>query len=442
MSENRLLLKNCQIVEFSPKPNIFESDILIENGEIIQVGQVDFDDFNGTVLDLTGKFVLPGFVCSHNHFYSALARGMTAKIGNTPDFVSILEQIWWKLDRAIDEEILYYLGIIGSLEAVKSGTTAVIDHHSSPNFIKNSLKTLVKGFELSGLRGILCYEVTNRNGEEGMIEGVEENLSFCSYLKEIKKKNPNFPIECAIGAHASFTLSNRAMSLLSVAVERSGKGIHIHVAEDKYDVSYSHKKFGRTPIERLVDFDLLNDKSILAHCVHLNSNDFKEIKRRNGFVIHNPRSNMNNKVGYLKEVSSLNNVALGTDGIGSTMFEELKTAYYIAKENKNDMDFEKVCSILHNGNVILNRYFNKNFGKIEKGYVADLTVVDYLPPTPLNKNNINAHLIFGLSEKDVSDVIINGKVVLKDRQFPFEIESLYNDARRFAKKLWDKMDLL
>jgi len=442
MNNDKLLLKNCQLIEFGSETSVKEGDILIENGEIVQVGQLDLENFNGTLLDLKGKYVVPGLVCSHNHFYSALARGMTAKIGNTPDFVSILEQIWWKLDRAIDEEILYYLGVIGSLEAVKSGVTAVIDHHSSPNFIKNSLQTLVKGFDLSGLRGILCYEVTDRNGEEGMIEGVEENLSFNSYLEEIKKENPNYPVECAIGAHASFTLSDRAMSLLSAAVERSGKGIHIHVAEDKYDVSYSHKHFGRTPVERLIDFDLLNDKSILAHCVHLNSSDFREIKNRNGFVIHNPRSNMNNKVGYLKEVSSLNNIALGTDGIGSTMFEELKTAYYIAKEKKNDMDFKTVCNLLQGGNVILSRYFKKNFGKIEKGYVADLTVFDYLPPTPFNENNVNAHFIFGLSEKDVSDVIVNGKVVLKDRQFPFEIDGIYKEARKFAKKLWDKMDLL
>jgi putative selenium metabolism protein SsnA len=419
-----------------------QGDILIENGFIKDVGQIDLKDFDGITLNLKGKIVTPGLVCAHNHFYSCLARGMTAKIENTPDFVSILEQVWWKLDRAIDEEILYYLGIIGSLEAVKSGTTAVIDHHSSPGCIKDSLKTLAKGFEFAGLRGILCYEVTDRNGENGMIEGVEENLSFASYLKDIKTKNPDYVIECAIGAHASFTLSDRAMSLLSTAVDKSGKGIHIHVAEDKYDVSYSVNNFGRNPVERLIDFDLLNEKSILAHCVYLNSNDFNNILKKNGFVIHNPRSNMNNKVGYLQKVRDFNNVALGTDGIGSAMLEELKAAYYIAKENKNDLDFFKVCNLLHNGNEILSRYFNKNFGKIEKGFVADLTVFDYCSPTPINENNVNAHFIFGLSEKDVCSVIVNGKIILKERHFPFKVEQLYQSARKAAQKLWNRMDLL
>jgi cytosine/adenosine deaminase-related metal-dependent hydrolase len=232
------------------------------------------------------------------------------------------------------------------------------------------------------------------------------------------------------------------MSLLSTAVDKSGKGIHIHVAEDKYDVSYSVNNFGRNPVERLIDFDLLNEKSILAHCVYLNSNDFNNILKKNGFVIHNPRSNMNNKVGYLQKVRDFNNVALGTDGIGSAMLEELKAAYYIAKENKNDLDFFKVCNLLHNGNEILSRYFNKNFGKIEKGFVADLTVFDYCSPTPINENNVNAHFIFGLSEKDVCSVIVNGKIILKERHFPFKVEQLYQSARKAAQKLWNRMDLL
>jgi len=437
--KNKLLLKNGTFFEFSYPFKVEKSDILVEDGIISKVGSFDYSDFKGTVLDLTGKYISPGLVCSHNHFYSALARGITVNIGKTPDFISILEQLWWKLDKAIDEEVIYYSSLIGAIDAIKSGTTSVFDHHSSPSFINGSLKLIEKSFLETGLRGILCYEVSDRNGEKGMIEGIEENLTFSSYLT---KKNKSQLIESAIGAHASFTLGDRAMSLLSMSIDRTGKGIHIHVAEDKYDVNFSVNNYGRTPVERLYDFGLLTEKSLLAHCTHISSIDLKLIEQKKSFIVHNPKSNMNNKVGYFKQAGSFSKVALGTDGIGSNMLEELKFSYFIAKENKMDFDFKKCNDLLNTGNIILNQYFNKNFGKISEGYTADLTIYDYFSPTPINEKNIAGHLIFGISAKDVESVIINGNLVYQNREFPFKIGDIYSKGQKIATKLWQKMENL
>lgn len=442
MVENKILLKNGTILDYSSPAKVYNGDIQIENGLITEVGEIDSKGFNGKVIDLRDKFISSGHVCSHNHFYSSLARGITSKMGKTSDFISILRELWWKLDIVIDEEILYYSSLVGALEAIKCGTTAVIDHHASPSFIKNSLNTIEKTFIEAGLRGILCYEVTNRNGEEGMIEGVEENLSFSSHLKQIKKENPNYLIESAVGGHASFTLGDRALSLLSMAIDRTGRGIHIHVAEDKYDVDFSLDNFNRTPMQRLNDFGLLNEMSILAHCVHVNNEDLNLANEKNAFIVHNPRSNMNNRVGYYKHLRDYRNSVLGTDGIGSGMFEELKLAFYMTKEHNIDVDFSTLCKSLHLGNSILNKYFNSKFGKVAKGYKADLTIYDYCSPTLINSKNLYAHMVFGLSEKDVSSVIINGQIVYHEREFPFETKQIYKNAQNVSIKLWEGINNL
>ena len=183
-----VVLKNACILQFQPPSVKKGMDILIDKGIIADVGKnIAVGNPQTRSLDLGGSLVSPGLVCSHNHFYSVLARGIVADIEQSTDFVSILRNLWWRLDRAIDEEILYFSGLIGAMEAIKAGTTAVIDHHASPSFIKGSLKVLKQAFEKTGLRGMLCYEVTDRNGKKGMLDGVEENITFARSIDEDRK---------------------------------------------------------------------------------------------------------------------------------------------------------------------------------------------------------------------------------------------------------------
>lgn len=441
-NKNKIVLKNSNIIEFNNLLKIKNCDILIENGIISKIGKLNENDYNNKTVDLKGKLITPGLVCSHNHIYSVFSKGITNNLGEMANFLSILNNLWWKLDRALDEETLYYSALIGAIEALKCGTTTIVDHNASPNFISNSLKTIEKAFLKVGIRGILSYEVTDRNGEEGLIEGVEENLSFANYIKKKKRENPNYLIESAIGAHASFTLNDRALQLLSMAVDRSGRGIHIHIAEDKYDVSHSLKIYKKTPVERLYDFGILDKKSLLVHCVHLKENDFNLINKSDCFVIHNPRSNMNNSIGHFQFFNKLNCVALGTDGIGSNMIEELKFAFFKSKESKLKIDNIKLLNLLNNSNLILKRYFKKNFGNVEEGAVADLTVFDNKLSTPLVDGNLLYHLIFGNFELNVDSVIVNGEFVLNNGKFPFNVDEIYKKGRELAQKLWNKMDKL
>ncbi|PIE36206.1 chlorohydrolase [candidate division KSB3 bacterium] len=437
------ILQNVLLVQFQPAIVQDNMDIVIEGNTIVNVGQDLVSAYpDAEVTDLRGSMVTPGIVCSHNHFYSGLARGIMAAIKPSHDFVSILQNLWWRLDRALDEESLHASGMVCVLEAIKAGTTTVIDHHASPGFITGSLQVLKACYEQAGLRGILCYETTDRNGKVGMKEGVEENIAFAKSVDKTKVEGQRYLVEAAIGGHAPFTLDDEAFARLADAVKTTGRGFHVHVAEDRYDVSAAHHLYEKDIMWRLEEAGLLNEKALLAHCVHLNESDIEIVNAHDAFVLHNARSNMNNSVGYAEKLSSFKNVALGTDGIGSNMFEEMKMAYFKHKDAGGPYWPGDFLGFLHNGNVILERYFGHKFGRIEKGYQADFTIYDYDVPTPLAVENIAGHFVFGMSSRDVKSVMVDGEFVYENRQFPFDVTPIYEKARHEAKSLWERMDAL
>ncbi len=436
-----LILKNATVVQFDGSPVEEGIDVVIENGEITFKGKPEEQKNNrktdeAEIIDCSNKVVTPGLVCSHNHFYSVLARGITVPIDESNDFVSVLKNLWWRLDRALDDETVYYSGMVGALEAIKAGTTAVIDHHASPSSISGSLRTLGRAFKEVGLRGILAYEVTDRNGMKGMEAGIRENIDFVGSLLE----NSSGLLEAAIGAHAPFTLSEKSMEMLGEAVKSTGRGIHIHLCEDTYDGSVSHHLYGEDVTARLERFDLLNERAILVHGVYLTDGDVERINKHDSFLVHNARSNMNNSVGYNEKLPLYRNVALGTDGIGSDMIEEMKIACFKHRDAGGKLWPPDFLSFLDNGNRILERYFGQRFGKIEKGSVADITVFDYVPPTPLVSENIAGHMVFGGLSGLVDTVIVGGKVVLKNGEYTIKTDNIFREARKAAEKMWKRME--
>ncbi|HDQ14228.1 MAG TPA: putative aminohydrolase SsnA [Sediminispirochaeta sp.] len=438
-----IVIKNTTAVEFNPpsvRPGV---DIVVDGGKILAVGPKAGEEYQGQkVIDGSGKIVFPGLVCSHHHYYSGLARGIMANVGPTPDFVSVLRNLWWKLDRGLDEETLYYSSIINSIEAIKSGTTAVIDHHASPNYIRGSLGTVKQSFVETGLRGMTCYEVTDRNGREGMLEGIEENRAFAEEAEREKRSGERHLVEAAIGGHAPFTIPDEGLKAIADLVESSGRGFHVHVAEGKYDVSYSHLHYNRDIMSRLDDFGLLNDKSLFVHGVHLSAEDVEKVNGADAFLIHNPKSNMNNGVGYNHRLPEYRNVAIGTDGIGANMFEEYKFAFFKHMDAHGSLGPDAYLQYLYNGNRILERYFGEQFGKLEAGYKADLVISDYQAPTPLEAENLAGHLAFGISSTDVRTVIIDGELVYEDREFPFDAREIFQQSQNAARKLWNNINKL
>ncbi|MGE5353439.1 MAG: putative aminohydrolase SsnA [Acidobacteriota bacterium] len=442
-----IVLKNANIINLYPPQVEKNLDVVIKGNKIASKGNHSPQESKDKqkskdikVIDCSGKYVSPGLVCSHNHFYSMLARGIMAGIKPSKDFIGILKNLWWRLDTALDEESLYYSAITGALEAIKCGTTAVIDHNASPSFIRGSLSTLKTCFLKAGLRGILCYEVTDRNGKPGALEGVEESVDLIKSIDcgNLKSKEDSL-VEGAIGAHALFTLSDDSLKLISHAVSETKRGIHIHAAEDQFDSSYSHRYHEMDIVERLESFGLLNEKAILAHGVHLKENEIELMNKYSSFLVHNPRSNMNNSVGYSDKLSLIDNLTLGTDGIGSDMLEELKMGFFKSSDARSPLILTRLIQALQNGNMILERYFGQNFGRVEEGFTADLVIFDYNSPTPVVSENLPGHLAFGLSSKNVETVIINGRIVMESGEFPFDTHPIYEKSRKQASRLWEKI---
>ena len=223
---------------------------------------------------------------------------------------------------------------------------------------------------------------------------------------------------------------------------RPGRGFHIHVAEDGFDPSYSHRFHGKDALARLDDFGLVTDKSIVAHGLYLTQEDREILNARDAFLAHNCRSNMNNHVGYNGELPHVKNVALGTDGIGSDMLLELKFAYFRHRDSGGPLAPGAFTRFLQNGNEILRRSFGESFGRVEKGYKADLVVLDYDSPTPLARENVAGHAVFGMGSRDVHTVIVNGKIVMEARGFRWDAAAAYATAREAAERLWKNMDTL
>lgn len=246
----------------------------------------------------------PGLVCAHHHLYSALAPGMPAPPRSPHGFAEILELVWWRLDRALDLETIRWSALLGALDALEGGTTAIIDHHSSPNAIEGSLSVIAEACADVGIRVVCCYEVTDRNGTEGARAGLAENERF---LREGGRG--------MVGAHACFTLSDETLDAVCGLASDLDVGVHIHVAEDPIDADAGTRLESRA-----------QPTWLLAHAVHLD-------RPLPGTIVHNPRSNMVNSVGYGHPRRWAAPVALGTDGIGGDMLEELRVAFARLRED-------------------------------------------------------------------------------------------------------------
>lgn len=459
------LLKNATVVRLHPSEVLEATDVAIEGGLIAAVGREAAAPKNRPerTIDLAGRVLMPGLVCGHTHFYSALSRGVLARVAPSTDFVSTLRNLWWRLDRAIDREILEASGMAAALDAIQSGCTCVVDHHASPSFIAGSLDVLAACLERAGLRGVLCYETTDRNGRDGALEGVEENRRFAAKLdaerragggqgtgpaagpgnaRRVAPANAPRLLEAMIGAHAPFTLDDETLDELAGAVHAARRGLHVHVSEDPYDAARSHHEHGRDPLARLAAHGLLSDRALIAHGVHLPPADREILAASGAFLAHQARSNMNNHVGYHEALPALPRVALGTDGIGSDMFEECRTAYFKHRDAGGPLGPGDFARFLQAGNEVARRCFGGTFGTVEPGAVADLVVLDYRPPTPLVAENLAGHLVFGMRSADVESVIVNGTFVYEGRRFPFDTEPVLGQAREAARKLWRNMDAL
>jgi len=390
------------------------------------------------VVDCSGKIILPGFICTHHHFYSTMARGMAPPGEPAANFVEILERLWWKLDKALSEEDITLSAQVPLIDCIRNGTTTVIDHHASPSMRDGSLDQIEGAVRQAGIRASLCYEVSDRNEAGG---GIAENERF---IKKIGQGEGQ--IAAMMGLHASFTVSDDTIETCVGIAKDAGVGCHIHVAEDAADREDSLAKYGVPTVERLQNLDVTGQKSIFVHCVHIDEGEMERLAATKTVVVHNPESNMNNAVGVTKLLILLDKgvlVGLGTDGMSSDMLSQMRAAYLLHRLDNRDprVAFMEAPQLLLGNNAeIAERQFGLRLGEIAEGRPADIAIIDYLPPTPLNDANFLGHLIFGLVDATVDTTVCRGEILMKNKKvLTLDEERIAARSRELAPKMWQRL---
>jgi putative selenium metabolism protein SsnA len=353
------------------------------------------------------------------------------------DFPEILERLWWPLDKALDRDSVRLSAEVLLIDAIRHGTTTLIDHHASPNFIEGSLDVIADAVETAGLRAVLCYEVTDRDGPEKAQQGIDENVRFI----DAARSRPH--VAGTFGLHASLTLSD---TTLQRCVE-AGTGFHIHVAEHEADEYDSLHKSGMRTVKRLYDAGILGPKTIVAHAVHCDPWELALLRGTETWVTHQPRSNMNNGVGAAPIDAMLAaemRLCLGNDGFSNNMWADWKAAYLMHKVVHRDPRRAPGDSIAHmamENNARLAEVFfpDVTLGKLTPGAAADMMIVDYVPYTPLNAGNFPWHVIFGFEASMVRTTIASGAVLMRDHKIlVLDEQEIAAEARALAPSVWER----
>ena len=440
------LLTNGRLITRDPaKPYFEKGAVAFEGTKIAEVGEeaalrAKYPD--AKVIDAKGGVIMPAFINAHTHIYSALARGL-AIVGNNPtNFYEVLDGTWWAIDRKLtlagtkaSADALY-------LDCIKQGVTTIFDHHASYCEIPGSLFKIAESAREFGIRSCLCYEVSDRDGEEKCLQGIQENADFITYCE--KEQDPM--LKAMFGGHALFTISDKTFDRM-VAANNGRTGYHIHVSEGMNDVYDSLQNYGRRPVQRLQDHGILGPKTILGHCIHVNSAEIEIIKSTDTMVVNNPESNMGNAVGICPVLPLYKNgilLGMGTDAYTNDMLESLKVALCSQRSNAclPNVAWCEVTDMLFKNNARIGaRYFPDELGVLKAGAAADIIVMDYKPYTPFSDANIDGHMIFGMTGRQCQTTIGNGKVLMLDRQLVgVDEEAINAHILEEAKKLWGALN--
>ena len=442
-----ILLANGKLITRDPEGTGYLPDggVVTDGGEIVEVGataELKAKYPQAQFVDARGGVIMPGLINAHTHIYSALARGLSIDGYDPTSFYEVLDGQWWYIDRNLDLEATRASAQALVIDSIKQGVTTIFDHHASFCEIPGSLMKIAEVTKEYGMRACLCYEVSDRDGEEKSLQSVQENKDFIDYCE----RNPSDMLKAMFGGHALFTISDRTFDRM-VEANNGRVGYHIHVSEGMNDVYDSLQNYGRRPVQRLQDHGILGPKTILGHCIHVNTAEMDIIKATDTMCVNNPESNMGNAVGispvlqlYKKGIL----IGMGTDAYTNDMLESLKVALCSQRHNAclPNVGWCEVTDMLFKNNPIIGeKYFGVPLGKLAPGAAADVIVMDYKPFTPFSGDNIDGHMIFGMTGRQCQTTIGNGKVLMLDRELQgIDEEAVNAHILEEAKKLWGALN--
>ena len=441
-----LLVGNGKLITRDPALPYLEDGAVALDGEVVkEVGaladlKAKYPD--AEFVDAKGGVIMPGLINVHTHIYSGLARGLAIDGNNPTNFLEVLEGMWWNIDRHLTLDGTRASAYATVLDCIRDGVTTIFDHHASFCEIPGSLFAIKDVCQELGIRANLCYEVSERDGEEKTRQSIQENADFAKWAKE----QDDDMIKAMFGGHALFTISDKTFEEM-VKANDGMTGFHIHVAEGMNDVYDSLRNYGCRPVNRLLYNGILGEKTMLGHCIHVSPAELDIIKETNTMVCHNPESNMGNAVGCSPVLQMYGKgilIGLGTDAYTHDMLESLKVLLPMQRHNAalpNVGWCEATGMLFENNAKICSRNFKKPLGVLKSGAAADVIVMDYKPFTPFSAENIDGHMLFGMMGKNCRTTIINGKVLYKDREFVGIDEERINAwTMEQAKKLWGELN--
>ena len=439
-----MIIHNATVVTFDGDNRILEDGAVRYQGATIDaIGASEAICAaypNDATWNAHGMLLMPGQICAHTHFYGAFARGMYIPGAPAKDFPEILQQLWWKLDKALDLDGVRSSAEVCLVDAIRNGATTLIDHHASQRAIDGSLDVIAEAVLTSGLRAALCYEVTDRDGDAAAQAGIRENVRFRQRVATGDWHRGR--LAATFGLHASLTLSDATLARCAAESDR----FHVHVAEHPVDQYDSLQKSGKRAVERLHAFGVTGPGSIMAHCIHIDAWEAALLAETATFISHQPRSNMNNAVGAAEITPLLRKglpVCLGNDGFSNDMFAEMKVADMLQKLAHSDPRYLGADKVIQMA-VINNRrlaatFFDHPVGVIAPGAYADLILLDYHPITPLSPANLPWHILFGVSGAHVHSTIAHGVTLMRGRELLILDEAeIAARSRRHARATWER----
>jgi len=426
-----LLKGGYVVVPHKARIKVEKRDLYVINGKIVNQPEKPASD---QVIDCTDKIIMPGMVNAHHHIYSTLSKGIPCQVpfGN---FMGNLENLWWTLDRALDEESVALSTVLTMEDCLKNGVTTVFDHHISASYIKGSLSRMAEIFDAYDVQGTLAFEISDRNGEKIMQGSLAENLEFA-------EKQKGKSVQGILGMHASFTLSDKSLEM--IAKESGNLPIHIHVSEDVVDRDVTLRDYNSFIIERLISFGLMRKNSLLVHCSNLIRQELELMGEHDIFAVQAVDSNMNNglNVANIRTLTDLRiKTALGTDGMSSNILKSFKNSFIFCKYLNRDADigFPEMKWLLSNS-FELKKAYGYDLG-IKQGDKADLVVIDYQPATEFDEDSFLSHWIFGITEARIQHVLKGEKLLLDNYELTFDpYKEFKKKSQRIASDLFKRFE--
>lgn len=425
-----VVLTGGTLAELHP-PRMGQADIVVKGDVIVQVGGTVPDSLPR--IDVSGCIVTPAFVVAHTHLYMTLAAGMPPPPTSPRTLADHLQWVWWALDKALDDDLVYTSALVGAAMAAKAGASCVVDLHSSPRAIEGSLDRIEAALDEVGLTGVLAYETSDRDGRGRRDGGLRENRRFLEKVKAGKTRHRGL-----VGAHALMTLNDDSLDALRELAEKQGAGLHVHVAEDTSDETDAVKNRKTSLGARLERLGLARRGSVAAHGVHLPTGHLEALVSAGGFLATCPRSNMHHAVGTCQAGGA--RIALGTDGFDHDLLAEARV-YALRHTEARDGLAREVGARIATGQELAALHFGEKVPrKLQVGARADLVVLDYDGVTPQSPSNLLDHVARGWSSSHVRDTMVGGQFVVRDRKLVnVDERELAPRARAAAGRLWERM---